>query len=131
MKRIITKWKRSAVVSAAVLSVLLIALPQTGSAQQMSKQELKALLASTRSREDHQKLAAYYRQEADRLLAEAQKHDEMAEMYQKNPHPFTQKNPAAFGEQHCRHLADTYRKKTVKAQSIAALHEDMARQATQ
>jgi hypothetical protein len=62
-------------------------------------------------------------------LAEAKEHEEMAEMYRRNPHPLTSKNPAAIGEQHCRNIAKSYRQAAAKMQALAAMHEDMAKKA--
>src|SRR6266702_7929516 len=51
----------------------------------LSKKEVKALIASAKTKEDHLKLADFYKGEAVR--AEAKDHDEMAEMYRKKPTP--------------------------------------------
>jgi len=99
--------------------------------QTISKSEVKGLLASATSPQDHQKLAAYYAQEAGRLTTEAQKHDEEAVTREKNPNYFAVKNPAAFGAQHCRNFAADLRKDAAKAQSLAESHQEMARQAAQ
>ena len=58
----------------------------------LSKKEVKALIASAKTKEDHLKLADYYKGEAARLEAEATDHDEMAEMYRKNPTPLAVKH---------------------------------------
>ena len=96
----------------------------------MSKKEVKELIANAKSREDHQILAAHYRHEAERLLVEAKEHEEMAEQYRRNPHPLTQKNPAAFGERHCRQVADRLRQAATRMQALAGMHEDLAKKAT-
>src|SRR5258705_1233380 len=62
----------------------------------LSKKEVKALIASAKTKEDHLKLAEYYKGEVARLEAEATDHDEMAEMYRKNPTPLAVKHPEAI-----------------------------------
>ena len=49
----------------------------------LSKKEVKALIASAKTKEDHLKLADFYKGEAVRLEAEAKDHDEMAEVPEK------------------------------------------------
>jgi len=48
-----------------------------------------------------------WRAEAEtvRLEAEAKDHDEMAEIYRKNPNPMAVKHPEAIGEGHCHEMA--------------------------
>src|SRR5260370_35303117 len=76
----------------AVLTVISLALVvfvaagySAGGKTSPSKKEGKALIASAKTKEDHLKLADFYKGEAVRLEAEAKDHDEMAEMYRKNP----------------------------------------------
>ena len=97
----------------------------------LSKKEVKALIASAKTREDHLKLADYYKGEAARLQAEATDHDEMAEMYRKNPTPLAVKHPEAIGEGHCKEIARRFRESATKTQELAAMHEEMAKAATQ
>ena len=97
----------------------------------LSKKEVKALIASAKTREDHLKLAEYYKGEAVRLEAEAKDHDEMAEMYRKNPTPMAVKHPEAFGEGHCKEIARRYRESAAKTQELAAMHEQLAATAEQ
>ena len=97
----------------------------------LSKKEVKTLIASAKTKEDHLKLAEYYKGEAARLEAEATDHDEMAEMYRKNPTPLAVKHPEAIGEGHCKEIARRYRESATKTQELAAMHEEMAKAATQ
>jgi hypothetical protein len=97
----------------------------------LSKKEVKALIASAKTKEDHLKLADYYKGEAARLEAEATDHDEMAEMYRKNPTPLAVKHPEAIGEGHCKEIARRFRESATKTQELAAMHEEMAKAAAQ
>jgi hypothetical protein len=80
-------------------------------------------------KEDHQKLADYYKAETERLEAEAKDHDEMAEAYKKNPSPMAVKHPEAIGEGHCHEMARRFREAANQAGELAAMHEDMAKTA--
>ncbi len=111
----------------ALVVTLLTAIAQTGSGQRLEKKELHALLMNAKTAQDHQRLAAHYRAEAERLNSEAKEHEEMAEMYRKNPNPLAAKHPYALGEQHCRDIAKRYRESAAKMQALATLHEDMAK----
>jgi len=97
----------------------------------LSKKEVKALIASAKTKEDHLKLADFYQSEAARLEAEAKDHDEMAEMYRKNPTAMAVKHPEAFGEGHCKEIARRYRESAAKTQELAAMHGQLAASAEQ
>ena len=90
----------------------------------LSKTEVGSLIANARSAADHQKLAAYYRSEAERLESERQDHLEEAGKYSENKHA---RPKYASGGQHCRALAGYYGKAAQKARSLAEMHEGMAR----
>jgi hypothetical protein len=97
----------------------------------LSKKEVKALIASAKTKEDHLKLADYYKAETERLEAEAKDHEEMAEMYRKNPSPLAVKHPEAIGEGHCHEIARRYREAAAKTRELAAMHEQLATTAGQ
>lgn len=80
--------------------------------------------------QDRQKLSAYYAREADRLTAEATKHEEQAASREKNPNYFTVKSPAVFGAQHCRDAASRLRQRAAKSEALAEQHELMGQETT-
>lgn len=90
-----------------------------------NKHDLKQLIATATTAEDHERLATYYRQEARRLEAATKEHQEMAEEYYRDPsrHPIP-KYPTMG--QHCRDLAGYYAQGATKAATLAALHEQLA-----
>ena len=103
-------WIASIVVVVICLATLSFASPvAAGSKPTLTKKELKALIASAKTKEDHQRLADYYQAETERLEAEAKDHDEMAEAYKKNPNPLAVKHPEAVGEGHCHEMARRFR----------------------
>lgn len=97
----------------------------------LTKKELKTLIANAKTKADHQKLADYYKSEAERLETEAKDHDEMAESYKKNPNPLAVKHPEQFGESHCREMARRFREAASQAESLATMHEKDALEAVE
>ena len=98
----------------------------------ISKKELKVLLKTAKEPAEHQKIAAYYRQEAARLTQSAKEHRELAAIYEQNP-----PNPAmeakhgtsVEGVSHCRRWAELDSEQAKEAEALAALHEGMAKDA--
>ena len=119
------------VISLTFLVLLAAGYSAAGQRPSLSKKEVKALIASAKTKEDHLKLAEFYKTEVARLQAEATDHDEMAEMYRKNPSPLAVKHPEAIGEGHCKEIARRFRESASKAQELATMHEEMAKTAAQ
>ena len=117
------------VVLLALLSLVRTSPVTAGSKPTLTKKELKALIASAKTKEDHQKLADYYKAETERLEAEAKDHDEMAEAYKQSPSPMAVKHPEALGEGHCHEMARRFREAASQAKELAGMHEDMAKAA--
>jgi len=119
------------IISLTFLVFLAVGSTAAGRRPSLSKKEVKALIASAKTKEDQLKLADFYKAETVRLEAEAKDHDEMAEMYRKNPTPMAVKHPEAIGEGHCHEMARRYREAAAKAQELAAMHEQLATTAEQ
>src|SRR6266568_2092352 len=90
---------------------------------QLTKPEVKALIVSAKTPEDHMKLASYFRGEAQREQASAKYHDEMAELYKNN------RTGKVDMVKHCKYFADEARKAAEAANSMADEHEKMAAEA--
>ena len=117
------------IVSLTFLVFLTVGNTAAGQRPSLSKKEVKALIASAKTKEDHLKLADYYKAETERLEAAAKDHDEMAEYYRQNP-PRTTKFQV-FGEEHFKEIARRFRESAAKAQKLAAMHEQVAATAEQ
>ena len=128
-----TKRQLQVVLTIISLTLVFLAVGSTAAGRRpsLSTKEVKALIASAKTKEDHLKLADFYKAEMVRLAAEAKDHDEMAEMYKKNPSPMAIKHPEAIGEGHCHEMAQRYREAAAKAQELAAMHEQLAATAEQ
>jgi hypothetical protein len=98
----------------------------------VSKKELKVLLKTATQPADHQRIADYYRQEAARLTASAREHRELAVIYEKTPPNAameTKHGTSVEGVGHCRRWAQLEVERAKEAEALAAIHEDMAKEA--
>jgi hypothetical protein len=100
----------------------------------LTKHELKVLLRTAKEPPEHRRIAEYYRQEAQRLTADSKEHAAMAEIYAKNP-PFpamqAKHGDTVPGVGHCRKWAELIGDEAKEAESLAAMHEEMAKAAEQ
>jgi hypothetical protein len=98
----------------------------------ISKKELKVLLKTAKESADHQKIAAYYRQEAARLRQSAKEHEELAAIYKHNP-PNPAMEPkhgnAVEGASHCNRWAELATEQAREAEALIVMHEAMAKDA--
>jgi len=128
--------KPFAFVLALVLASSLLSTYAAASENQViTKKEFKTLLKTAKDPVEHRKIAEYYRQEAARLTASANEHEELADVYAKNP-PFAAmeaKHGAAFaqGAPHCKRWAELSAEQAKEAEGLAAMHEEMAKAAEQ
>ena len=82
--------------------------------------ELMQKIEKAQTPQDHDEIAAYYREQAESLKKKAQDHKVMAETYSK---AFAGKADWAT---HCRSLASYYEKAAKENETLAKLHEKMA-----
>jgi hypothetical protein len=96
----------------------------------LTKKDLKAAITNAKTPQEHRRVADYYKREADRMLAEASEHDELAVVYAKSPNPAMMKQPmSGRTADHCKFFAEAARKAAQESQEMAKLHEEMAQQA--
>ncbi len=90
--------------------------------QELSRNDLHALVRNAKTAADHRRLAAHFRGESARLLADQKEHVELARYY--DEHPLNTKYPTP-GD-HCRQLAGYYGLAAKTAWELARNHEDLA-----
>lgn len=96
----------------------------------LNKEDLKSLIASAKSAEDHERLAQHYDAKAAELDEESKEHQELAVQYraaptmQESKHPMSPQTAA-----HCKYFADDLHKAAERARQMAADHRQMAKQA--
>jgi hypothetical protein len=91
----------------------------------LSTKELKHLIATAKSREEHLRIAAFYEEEARKLEEKKTEHTEMGAEYDKNPQRYPSK--LSLG-QHCRNLAVYYGQAEQQALELAGVHRQIAEQ---
>jgi hypothetical protein len=100
----------------------------------ISKADLKVLLKTAQTPAEHRKIAEYYRQEAAKLAAVAKEHRDLALVYEQrppNPALEAKHGSAVEGASHCRRWAELTEQEAKEAESLAELHEGMAKMAEQ
>lgn len=121
------------IVALALLSFVPVAMAEKHKPV-LSKKELKVLLNTAKEPPEHRKIAEHYRQEAQQLTASSKEHAELADVYAKNPTPSMVAKPwDAFRQaaSNCRRSSELLLEAAKQAESLAALHEDMAKAAEQ
>lgn len=115
-----------------VLFAALLAATITSAAQptgELTKQQVKELLAKVSTPQDHLRLARHYKAKAKQYEAESAEHTEMAKMYRAQPTASETKRPgAADTAAHCEFIAESLGKAAKEAKTLAASHEQMAKQ---
>ena len=93
--------------------------------EKLSKSELRSLIATATTPEQHMRLAQYYEAKAQRYSAESNEHQKMAERFKKNP--MMNNDKRVFGTvNHCEYYAQSFKQQAVKMQSLANMQEEMA-----
>lgn len=111
---------------AAAVSILLGIVAITGphvaarSPGIQTTDELMGKIEKAQSAQDHEELAAYYKEQAESLKKKAQDHKVMADKYSK---AFAGKGDWAT---HCRSLTSYYDRAAKENEALAKMHEDMA-----
>ncbi len=96
----------------------------------LNKEELKHLVATAETAQDHHRLAEHFTAKAEQLEAEAQEHTELAAQYKANPTIHEMKHPMSGQTAgHCDYFATSLRKAAQSARKLASDHEEMAKKA--
>jgi len=90
----------------------------------LTKKQLKDLIANAKEPADHEKLAAYYRQEAAQLRQDSKDHQAAAKIYS---NVGATKPGVANGAPHCDKLAQLDSEEANEADGLAKMHEEMAK----
>jgi len=112
----------------AVPAMLVVVLsgftPAAETRSKLSNRELKTLLATAKTPADHQKLAAYYRDKAQRLNAKAQEFSAQAELYANQPATVESKQgTSCLCPKHFEYFAKLYAQEAHESEVLAAKHE--------
>jgi hypothetical protein len=105
-----------------------VRLPAQERLVKLTHKQLNDLIKNAKEPADHEKLAAYYRQEAARLKQEAQEHETAAKMYSGSG---MTKSGVPNGAPHCDTWAKLDTEAAKEAEALASMHEEMAKAAEQ
>jgi hypothetical protein len=95
----------------------------------LSKKELKTLLATAHTAADHQKIAAYYHEKAQRLNAKAQEFSAQADILAKQPATIESKQGISCNcTSHFRYFAKQYAQEAQESETLAAQHEKISQE---
>lgn len=96
--------------------------------REISKKELKELLAKANTPQEHLRLARHFEAKAKKYEAESTEHADMAKMYRAQPTASEMKRPMSPDTAaHCEFLAESLGKAAKEAQALAVAHEEMAK----
>jgi len=123
MKKLMSIMFAAALVLGTMGSVTQAAEPT----KELTRAEVKSLIQSAKTHDDHLQLAAYYRGEATKLEADANDHVEMGAAYEKNKMGYSAKFPTM--DNHCKTWAKMNRESAKSAAKMAEMHEEMAKNA--
>lgn len=111
---------------ASVLLLPGLASAQDGSQQHLSHKELKSLIQKATTRQDHLRIAAYYRAEASRLRQQASEHADLESAYANRTLYSPKGYPSAY--EHCKSFAESMGRGGKDAEALAEAHQRMANQ---
>jgi len=97
-------------------------------AQVLGKAELKKLVATASTPQDHERIAKHFDAKAVQYETDAKDHEELAAEYAATPTGHEQKHPmSGLTAEHCRYFAKEARRAAEEARKIAADHRQMAK----
>jgi hypothetical protein len=96
--------------------------------QTLSASELKKLISTAATPQEHERIAQHYDAKAMQLEAEAKEHEALAAEYKRNPTGHEQKHPmSGQTSDHCKFFAQKFREAAKQARQLAADHRQMAK----
>ena len=112
----------------ALLASGILLTTSFATAQTLGKAELKKLIATASTPQDHERIAKHYDARAVELEAEAKEHDELAAAYRANPIMHEMKHPTnPQTASHCESMARSTRAAAKEARALAEDHREMAK----
>ena len=96
--------------------------------QVLGKAELKKLVASASTPQDHERIAKHFDAKAAQYDADAKDHEELAAEYTARPTGHEQKHPmSGLTAEHCKYFAKEARRAAEEARQLAKDHREMAK----
>ena len=99
-------------------------------AQVLAKADLKKLVASASTPQDHERIAKHFDAKAAQYETDAKDHEELAAEYTASGNGHSQKHPmSGLTAEHCKYFAKEARRAAEDARVMAADHREMAKSA--
>lgn len=114
--------------NAALLTAALFFVTPFAPAQVLGKAELKKLVATAKTPQDHDRIARHFDAKAAQYEADAKDHEELAAEYAAGGNAQGQKHPnSGATAEHCRYFAKQMHSAAEHARKLAADHRLMAK----
>lgn len=121
---------RSIAQNLVLLATAALITTPLATAQTLSKAELKKLVATASTPQDHERIAKHFDAKAAQYETDAKDHEELAAEYKANPTGHEQKHPmTGLTAEHCLYFAKEARRAAEEARKVAADHRAMAKPA--
>ncbi len=114
--------------SLAMLASVAVLGSPLASAQLIGKADLKKLIGTAGTPQDHERIAKHFDSKAVQYEADAKYHEELAAVYTAAPTGHEQKHPmSGLTAGHCKFFAKEAHLAAEEARKIAAAHREMAK----
>ena len=112
----------------ALLATATLLTTPFATAQALGKAELKKLVATASTPQDHERIAKHFDAKAAQYEADAKDHEELAADYAASPSGHDLKHPmSGLTAEHCKYFAKEARRAAEEARKIAADHRAMVK----
>ena len=113
-----------------VLATATLLTSPLATAQVLGKADLKKLVTTASTPQDHERIAKHFDAKATAYEADAKDHEELAAEYTAQATGHAQKHPmSGLTAEHCRYFAKEARRAAEEARILAADHRKMAKPA--
>jgi len=103
-------------------------LGKTSTGEELSKDQLNALIATAKTPAEHQRIARFYQSRTQHYLALSKEHETMLAAYKANPGLTNNKNQASTIN-HCAYFVREFKALAAQSNELALSHERMATEA--
>lgn len=111
----------------ALLACTVVVAAAAQTAPSLSKKELKTLLSTAKTPADQKRLAEYYRDKAQQMMAKAQEFSAQADYLATQPATIESKQGISCNcTSHYRYFAKQYAQEATDAKKLAAEHDQLA-----
>ncbi|MDQ3581783.1 MAG: hypothetical protein M3495_09290 [Pseudomonadota bacterium] len=126
MNSMTNKLRRGTPLIILLIACLIGPVRWVSSQASLKPDQLDELIMEAKSKTDHERLAGYFEQEAQALQAKAERHQKLAENYEKGG---SYEKVKGFMLQHCNAMIRSYRGAAEENLALARMHRQLAAEA--